>query len=291
MAEDDWDGWKALTDLIGDEVPAGRRRPVRHQRRRGCATASSTGVANSILVKVNQIGTLTETLDAVEMAHKAGYTAVMSHRSGETEDSTIADLAVATNCGQIKTGSLARSDRTGEVQPAPPHRGGARHAGALCRPGGAEGVSLTRPDREGRFDRRRLIGAVNRALTAPTRSVAMVTRPRIRSRSCTALGLYVAGARLLIGYFGFNAYHRRITASMRKQQLDQRRSPNSAASSTGCKRERDRAGSAGSQLLHDGTLDPDMLDEQARALLELCRRPTRSPSCVAGHVELTRCRG
>ena len=112
MAEDDWDGWKALTDLIGEQVPARRRRPVRHQRRRGWRTASSAGIANSILVKVNQIGTLTETLDAVEMAHSAGYTAVMSHRSGETEDSTIADLAVATNCGQIKTGSLARSDRT-----------------------------------------------------------------------------------------------------------------------------------------------------------------------------------
>jgi hypothetical protein len=81
------------------------------------------GVANSILVKVNQIGSLSETLDAVEMAHRAGYTAVMSHRSGETEDSTIADLAVATNCGQIKTGSLARSDRTGQIQPAAPHRG------------------------------------------------------------------------------------------------------------------------------------------------------------------------
>ena len=79
---------------------------------RGWPTASSAGIANSILIKVNQIGTLTETLAAVEMAHKAGYTAVMSHRSGETEDSTIADLAVATNCGQIKTGSLARSDRT-----------------------------------------------------------------------------------------------------------------------------------------------------------------------------------
>ena len=91
------------------------------------------GVANSILVKVNQIGSLTETLDAVETAHKAGYTAVMSHRSGETEDSTIADLAVATNCGQIKTGSLARSDRTREVQPADPHRGRTRQAGALCR--------------------------------------------------------------------------------------------------------------------------------------------------------------
>ncbi len=111
MAEDDWEGWKTLTDLIGDEVPARRRRPVRHQRRRGSREGIEKGVANSILVKVNQIGTLTETLDAVEMAHKAGYTAVMSHRSGETEDATIADLAVATNCGQIKTGSLARSDR------------------------------------------------------------------------------------------------------------------------------------------------------------------------------------
>ena len=103
-----------------------------------CSSPTSTrladgikrGLANSILVKVNQIGTLTETLAAVEMAHKAGYTAVMSHRSGETEDSTIADLAVATNCGQIKTGSLARSDRTGEIQPAAAHRGGARRAGA-----------------------------------------------------------------------------------------------------------------------------------------------------------------
>ena len=80
-------------------------------------------------MKVNQIGSLTETLAAVDMAHRAGYTAVMSHRSGETEDSTIADLAVATNCGQIKTGSLARSDRTGQVQPAHPHRGGARRPG------------------------------------------------------------------------------------------------------------------------------------------------------------------
>ncbi len=94
------------------QMPARRRRSVRHQRQAARATASKTGVANSILIKVNQIGTLTETLAAVEMAHKAGYTAVMSHRSGETEDSTIADLAVATNCGQIKTGSLARSDRT-----------------------------------------------------------------------------------------------------------------------------------------------------------------------------------
>ena len=110
-AEDDWAGWKMLTErlgaklqLVGDDLfvtnPARLRRGIQ------------AGTGNSILVKVNQIGTLTETLEAVEIAHRAGYTAVMSHRSGETEDSTIADLAVATNCGQIKTGSLARSDRT-----------------------------------------------------------------------------------------------------------------------------------------------------------------------------------
>ena len=92
-------------------LPAGRRRPLRHQHRRGCRDGIDKGIANSILVKVNQIGSLTETLAAVDMAHRAGYTAVMSHRSGETEDATIADLAVATNCGQIKTGSLSRSDR------------------------------------------------------------------------------------------------------------------------------------------------------------------------------------
>ena len=111
MAEDDLDGWKALTDRLGDAHPAGRRRSVRHQSRSGSRWGSSEGLANSILIKVNQIGTLTETLEAVSDAHRAGYTAVMSHRSGETEDTTIADLAVATNCGQIKTGSLARSDR------------------------------------------------------------------------------------------------------------------------------------------------------------------------------------
>ncbi|MFT8643287.1 phosphopyruvate hydratase [Gluconacetobacter sp.] len=111
LAEDDWEGWAALTaalgktvQLVGDDLfvtnPERLRRGIK------------AGVANSLLVKVNQIGTLSETLEAVEMAHHAGYTAVMSHRSGETEDSTIADLAVATNCGQIKTGSLSRSDRT-----------------------------------------------------------------------------------------------------------------------------------------------------------------------------------
>ncbi len=110
MSEDDWDGWKALTDLAGDKVQlVGDDLFVTNSAR--LRDGIRMGVANSILVKVNQIGTLTETLDAVETAHKAGYTAVMSHRSGETEDSTIAGLAVATNCGQIKTGSLARSDR------------------------------------------------------------------------------------------------------------------------------------------------------------------------------------
>ncbi len=110
MAEDDWDGWKALTNLIGDKVQLVGddlfvTNPVR------LADGIKRGVANAILVKVNQIGTLTETLDAVSMALGASYGAVMSHRSGETEDATIADLAVATNCGQIKAGSLSRSDR------------------------------------------------------------------------------------------------------------------------------------------------------------------------------------
>jgi phosphopyruvate hydratase len=110
MAEDDWDGWKLLTDKLGAKVQlVGDDLFVTNTKR--LSDGIKKGVANSILVKVNQIGSLTETLEAVEMAHKAGYTAVMSHRSGETEDSTIADLAVATNCGQIKTGSLSRSDR------------------------------------------------------------------------------------------------------------------------------------------------------------------------------------
>ena len=110
MAEDDWEGWKTLTDLAGKKVQlVGDDLFVTNSSR--LRDGIKMGVANSILVKVNQIGSLSETLDAVETAHKAGYTAVMSHRSGETEDSTIADLAVATNCGQIKTGSLSRSDR------------------------------------------------------------------------------------------------------------------------------------------------------------------------------------
>ena len=111
MAEDDFEGWKLVTDLIGKKCQlVGDDLMVTNVKRLN--DCINRGLGNSILVKVNQIGTLTEALAAVETAHKAGYTAVMSHRSGETEDSTIADLAVATNCGQIKTGSLARSDRT-----------------------------------------------------------------------------------------------------------------------------------------------------------------------------------
>jgi len=111
MAEDDFEGWKRLTDLIGTKCQlVGDDLFVTNVGR--LADGIKRGLANAILVKVNQIGTLSETLAAVEMAHKASYTAVMSHRSGETEDATIADLAVATNCGQIKTGSLARTDRT-----------------------------------------------------------------------------------------------------------------------------------------------------------------------------------
>ena len=111
MSEDDLEGWKILTDLVGGKCQlVGDDLFVTNTKR--LSMGIDKGLGNSILVKVNQIGTLTETLAAVSMAHNAGYTAVMSHRSGETEDSTIADLAVATNCGQIKTGSLARSDRT-----------------------------------------------------------------------------------------------------------------------------------------------------------------------------------
>ncbi len=110
LSEDDWEGWKLVTDLIGNSCQlVGDDLFVTNVTR--LSQGIKTGVANSILVKVNQIGSLTETLAAVDMAHRAGYTSVMSHRSGETEDATIADLAVATNCGQIKTGSLARSDR------------------------------------------------------------------------------------------------------------------------------------------------------------------------------------
>ena len=110
LDESDWGGWKHLTDELGDRVQlVGDDLFVTNPAR--LADGIKKGAANSILVKVNQIGTLTETFDAVQMAQRAGYTAVMSHRSGETEDVTIADLAVATDCGQIKTGAPARSDR------------------------------------------------------------------------------------------------------------------------------------------------------------------------------------
>ena len=110
MAEDDWDGWRALTDRLGTRIQlVGDDLFVTNTER--LAEGIERGVANSVLVKVNQIGTLSETFDTVALATRAGYTSVMSHRSGETEDATIADLAVATNCGQIKTGAPARSDR------------------------------------------------------------------------------------------------------------------------------------------------------------------------------------
>jgi enolase len=111
MAEDDWEGWKAITDKLGDRVQlVGDDLFVTNVKR--LRKGIEDGIANSILIKVNQIGTLTETIEAVRLAQTSAYTSVMSHRSGETEDSTIADLAVALSCGQIKTGSLARSDRT-----------------------------------------------------------------------------------------------------------------------------------------------------------------------------------
>ena len=149
--ENDWKGWKLLTDrlggkiqLVGDDVFVTNTEIL--------ARGIDEGVANSILVKVNQIGSLTETLEAVRMAHRAGYTSVMSHRSGETEDTTIADLAVACDCGQIKTG-LGLPDRPRrQVQPAPPHRGGARDDRALRRSGrlpGASEVSVDSGVRDG----------------------------------------------------------------------------------------------------------------------------------------------
>ena len=110
LDEDDWSAWKQLTDAVGDRVQlVGDDLFVTNVRR--LSRGIDEGIGNSILVKVNQIGTLSETMDAVNMAHRAGYTSVMSHRSGETEDTTIADLAVALNTGQIKTGSASRSDR------------------------------------------------------------------------------------------------------------------------------------------------------------------------------------
>jgi enolase len=138
MAEDDWDGWATLTEALGDKVQlVGDDLFVTNPTR--LARGIEAGIANSILIKLNQIGTLTETLDTVGMAHKAGYSTVISHRSGETEDTTIADLAVATNSGQIKTGSLSRSDRTAkynqllrieaELGPAAVYAGAGLHGG------------------------------------------------------------------------------------------------------------------------------------------------------------------
>ena len=127
LAEGDWDGWKTLTTTLGSRVQlVGDDVFVTNPEI--CAAASPTGVANAMLVKLNQIGTVTETLDAVAMARDAGYASIISHRSGETEDTTIADLAVATGAGQIKTGSASRTDRVAQIQPAAAHRGGARRA-------------------------------------------------------------------------------------------------------------------------------------------------------------------
>ena len=147
MAEDDWDGWSRLGELTGDRIQlVGDDLFVTNIERLGRGIAQ--GVANSVLVKVNQIGSLSETLDTVEMAARAGYTAVMSHRSGETEDTTIADLAVATNCGLIKTGAPARSDRVAkynqllrieeELGEVAAYRGG----GALARGSSVGGTGL-----------------------------------------------------------------------------------------------------------------------------------------------------
>jgi len=110
MAEDDWDGWKIMTDKLGHRIQlVGDDLYVTNTKR--LARGIELGITNSILIKLNQIGTVTETLDCIQMAHRAGFTTVISHRSGETEDSTIADVAVAVNAGQIKTGSASRSDR------------------------------------------------------------------------------------------------------------------------------------------------------------------------------------
>jgi len=110
LAEDDWEGWKTLTDRLGEKVQiVGDDLFVTNKKR--LSQGIDKGIANSILIKVNQIGTLTETLNTIKLAREANYTAIISHRSGETEDTTIADLAVATNCGQIKSGSLSRTDR------------------------------------------------------------------------------------------------------------------------------------------------------------------------------------
>ena len=162
MAEEDWDGWKLMTERLGSKIQlVGDDLFVTNTER--LARGIEMGVANSILVKVNQIGTLTETLDAIEMAKRAGYTAVISHRSGETEDTTIADLAVATNAGQIKTGAPRALRPRREVQSAPPHRGRARRFGGVSRSGGV----LQHPWLTGTDFRRRQSTRASRAECSP----------------------------------------------------------------------------------------------------------------------------
>src|SRR4030081_3580577 len=190
MSEDDMDGWKELTDLIGHKCQlVGDDLFVTNVS--GLADGIKNGSASSILVKVNQIGTLTETLSAVEMAYKAGYTAVMSHRSGETEDSTIADLAVATNCGQIKTGSLARSDRTAKYNQLLRIE---QELGAQAKYLGKSALKA--------FRRGRCSTSSNRLLTRITSTAGMVSRRKLRT-ALTTLGLY-AGSALVIAYFAVN---------------------------------------------------------------------------------------
>ena len=143
MAENDWDGWKILTErlgrkiqLVGDDIFVTNTNILRE--------GIAEGVANSVLIKVNQIGTLTETFAAIEMAKRAGYTAVISHRSGETEDTTIADIAVGANALQIKTGSLVALGPHRQIQPAAAHRGRSRRHGRLPRPGRVLPIALMR---------------------------------------------------------------------------------------------------------------------------------------------------
>ena len=156
LSEEDWDGWIALTDALGDRVQiVGDDLFVTNPTR--LADGIARGAANALLVKVNQIGTLTETLDAVNLAHRSGYRCMMSHRSGETEDTTIADLAVATDCGQIKTGAPGPQRAGREVQPAPAHRGGARRRRPVRRRGRlpAPGRDEQHPGTPGRHPGRR----------------------------------------------------------------------------------------------------------------------------------------
>ena len=150
LAEDDWDGWKLLTETIGGKDPAGRRRPLRHQRRAHRAAASSENAANAVLIKLNQIGTLTETIAAIEMAHKAGWRAMVSHRSGETVDSFIADLTVAMGTGPAEDRRALPRRAGGEVQPAAAHRGRARSGRRLRRPVRLQALDRRPPSRKGR---------------------------------------------------------------------------------------------------------------------------------------------